>query len=82
MTNEEELDVPPIDLYKISIGVPTKWALGRLLVRMGDDDQCIIFCNTSAWLTLQFNACKHKFDVAGLHGDLKQNQRAHSRSLP
>ena len=77
MTNEEELDVPPIDLYKISIGRVNKlWALGRLLVRMGDDDQCIIFCNTKRMVDLAVQRLqKHKFDVAGLHGDLKQNQR-------
>ncbi len=77
MTNEEELDVPPIDLYKISIGRANKlWALGRLLVRMGDDDQCIIFCNTKRMVDLAVQRLhKHKFDVAGLHGDLKQNQR-------
>ena len=77
MTNEEELDVPPIDLYKISIGRANKlWALGRLLVRMSDDDQCIIFCNTKRMVDLAVQRLqKHKFDVAGLHGDLKQNQR-------
>ena len=77
MTNEEELDVPPIDLYKISIGRANKlWALGRILVRMGDDDQCIIFCNTKRMVDLAVQRLqKHKFDVAGLHGDLKQNQR-------
>ena len=77
MTNEEELDVPPIDLYKIPIGRANKlWALGRLLARMGDDDQCIIFCNTKRMVDLAVQRLqKHKFDVAGLHGDLKQNQR-------
>ncbi len=77
MTNEEEIDVPPIDLYKISIGRANKlWALGRLLVQMGDDDQCIIFCNTKRMVDLAVQRLqKHKFDVAGLHGDLKQNQR-------
>ena len=77
MTNEEELDVPPIDLYKISIGRANKlWALGRLLVRMGEDDQCIIFCNTKRMVDLAVQRLqKHRFDVAGLHGDLKQNQR-------
>jgi len=77
MTNEEELDVPPIDLYKISIGRANKlWALGRLLARMGEGDQCIIFCNTKRMVDLAVQRLqKHRFDVAGLHGDLKQNQR-------
>ncbi len=77
MTNEEELDVPPIDLFKISIGRANKlWALGRLLARMGEGDQCIIFCNTKRMVDLAVQRLqKHRFDVAGLHGDLKQNQR-------
>ena len=77
LTNEEELDVPPIDFYKISIGRANKlWALGRLLIRMDDDDQCIIFCNTKRMVDLAVQRLqKHRFDVAGLHGDLKQNQR-------
>ncbi len=77
LTNEEELDVPPIDLYKISIGRANKlWALGRLLIRMDDDDQCIIFCNTKRMVDLAVQRLqKHRFDIAGLHGDLKQNQR-------
>jgi ATP-dependent RNA helicase DeaD len=77
MTNQEELDVPPIDLYRISIGRVNKlWALGRLLVGMGDNDQCIIFCNTKRMVDLAVQRLqKHRFDVAGLHGDLKQNQR-------
>ena len=77
MTNQEELDVPPIDLYKISIGRANKlWALGRLLVRMGENDQCIVFCNTKRMVDLAVQRLeKHRFDVAGLHGDLKQNQR-------
>ncbi len=77
MTNQEELDVPPIDLYKVSIGRANKlWALGRLLVRMGDSDQSIVFCNTKRMVDLAVQRLqKHRFDVAGLHGDLKQNQR-------
>ena len=77
MTNQEELDVPPIDLFNISIGRTNKlWALGRLLVRMGDDDQSIVFCNTKRMVDLAVQRLKkHRFDVAGLHGDLNQNQR-------
>ena len=77
MTNQEELDVPPIDLFNISIGRTNKlWALGRLLVRMGDEDQSIVFCNTKRMVDLAVQRLKkHRFDVASLHGDLNQNQR-------
>ena len=47
LTNAEELDIPPIDLYSVRIGRSNKlWVLGRLLIRMEADDQTIIFCNT------------------------------------
>jgi ATP-dependent RNA helicase DeaD len=77
LTNAESLDIPPIDLYSVRIGRANKlWALGRLLVRMEDDDQTIIFCNTKRMVDLAVERLsKHRFDVAGLHGDLSQNQR-------
>ena len=71
LTNAETLDVPPIDLYSVRIGRSNKlWVLGRLLVRMQDDDQTIIFCNTKRMVDLAVERLKHRFDVAGLHGDL------------
>ena len=43
---------------------------------MNDDDQTIIFCNTKRMVDLAVERLKkHRFDVAGLHGDLSQNQR-------
>ncbi|MEL0182235.1 MAG: DEAD/DEAH box helicase, partial [Candidatus Poseidoniales archaeon] len=77
LTNAEELDVPPIDLYSVRIGRSNKlWVLGRLLARMEEDDQTIIFCNTKRMVDLAVERLKkHRFDVAGLHGDLSQNQR-------
>ncbi len=77
LTNAESLDIPPIDLYSVRIGRSNKlWVLGRLLVRMDDDDQTIIFCNTKRMVDLAVERLKkHRFDVAGLHGDLSQNQR-------
>ncbi|MDP6200379.1 MAG: DEAD/DEAH box helicase [Candidatus Poseidonia sp.] len=77
LTNAESLDIPPIDLYSVRIGRSNKlWVLGRLLVRMNDDDQTIIFCNTKRMVDLAVERLKkHRFDVAGLHGDLSQNQR-------
>ena len=77
LTNTEELDIPPIDIYSVKIGRANKlWVLGRLLTRMGEDDQTIIFCNTKRMVDLAVQRLsKHKFDIAGLHGDLNQNQR-------
>ena len=77
LTNAEQLDIPPIDLHAVRIGRSNKlWVLGRLLIRMGDEDQTIIFCNTKRMVDLAVERLnKHKFDVAGLHGDLSQNQR-------
>ena len=77
LTNAEELDIPPIDLFSVRIGRSNKlWVLGRLLARMDDADQTIIFCNTKRMVDLAVERLKkHRFDVAGLHGDLSQNQR-------
>jgi len=77
LTNAETLDIPPIDLYSVRVGRSNKlWVLGRLLVSMTDEDQTIIFCNTKRMVDLAVERLKkHKFDVAGLHGDLNQNQR-------
>jgi len=77
LSNAESLDIPPIDLYSVRIGRANKlWALGRLLIRMENEDQTIIFCNTKRMVDLAVERLsKHRFDVAGLHGDLSQNQR-------
>ena len=77
LTNSEELDIPPIDMYSVSIGRTNKlWALSRLLLRMSDEDQTIIFCNTKRMVDLATQRLKKKnFMVEGLHGDLNQNQR-------
>ena len=45
LTNVEELDIPPIDMYMVSIGRSNKlWVAGRLLTKKGDG-QVIILCN-------------------------------------
>ncbi len=77
LTNVEELDIPPIDMYMVQIGRANKlWVTGRLLAQTGDDGQTIIFCNTKRMVDLAVQRLsKHGFDVAGLHGDLNQNQR-------
>ena len=77
LTNSEELDIPPIEMYSVNIGRANKlWALGRLLVHMNDEDQTIIFCNTKRMVDLAVQRLKkHRFEAEGLHGDLNQNQR-------
>ena len=77
LTNTEELDLPPIDMFSVRIGRANKlWALSRLLLRMDEDDQTIIFCNTKRMVDLATQRLrKNKFSVEGLHGDLNQNQR-------
>ena len=77
LTNVEELDIPPIEMYMVHIGRANKlWVTGRLLAQTGDEGQTIIFCNTKRMVDLAVQRLsKHGFDVAGLHGDLNQNQR-------
>ena len=77
LTNTEELDVPPIEMYSISIGRANKlWALSRLLTNTTDDDQIIVFCNTKRMVDLSVQKLsKAGIQVNGLHGDLSQNQR-------
>ena len=77
MTNTEKLDIPPINQYSVRIGRANKlWVVGRLLSRMSDEDQTIIFTNTKRMVDLLVQRLKkHRFDVEGIHGDLSQNQR-------
>ena len=77
LTNTEKLDIPPIDQYSVRIGRANKlWVVGRLLSRMGEEDQTIIFTNTKRMVDLIVQRLKkHRFDVEGLHGDMSQNQR-------
>ena len=77
LTNTEKLDIPPIDQYSVRIGRSNKlWVVGRLLVRMNEEDQTIIFTNTKRMVDLLVQRLKkHRFEVDGIHGDLSQNQR-------
>ena len=77
LTNTEKLDIPPIDQYSVRIGRANKlWVVGRLLSRMDENDQTIIFTNTKRMVELLVQRLKkHRFDVEGIHGDLSQNQR-------
>ena len=77
LTNTEKLDIPPIDQYSVRIGRANKlWVVGRLLSRMNEEDQTIIFTNTKRMVDLLVQRLKkHRFEVEGIHGDLSQNQR-------
>jgi len=77
LTNTEELDIPPIEMFSIRIGRANKlWALSRLLLRMTEEDQTIVFCNTKRMVDLSVQKLSRGgIDVKGLHGDLSQNQR-------
>jgi len=77
LTNTEELDVPPINMYSISVGRANKlWALSRLLSNTTEEDQVIVFCNTKRMVDLSVQKLsKSGIQVKGLHGDLSQNQR-------
>ncbi len=77
LTNTEELDIPPIEMFSIRIGRANKlWALSRLLLTMNEDDQTIVFCNTKRMVDLSVQKLsKSGLEVKGLHGDLSQNQR-------
>ncbi|HIL64956.1 MAG TPA: DEAD/DEAH box helicase, partial [Candidatus Poseidoniales archaeon] len=77
LTNTEKLDIPPIDQYSVRIGRANKlWVIGRLLCRMNDEDQTLVFANTKRMVDLLVQRLnKHRFNVEGLHGDLNQNQR-------
>ena len=77
LTNTEKLDIPPIDQYSVRIGRANKlWVVGRLLTRMSDADQTIIFANTKRMVDLTVQKLKkNRFDADGIHGDLSQNQR-------
>ncbi len=77
LTSEEKLDIPPIEQFSVRVGRTNKlWVLGRLLVRMEDEDQTIIFTNTKRMVDLLVQRLKkHRFKVEGLHGDMTQKQR-------
>ncbi len=77
LTNTEKLDIPPINQYSVRIGRANKlWVVGRLLSRMVEDDQTIIFTNTKRMVDLIVQRLKkNRIDASGIHGDLSQNQR-------
>ena len=77
ITNEEKLDIPPIDQFSIRIGRSNKlWALSRVLSVHSGDGQSIVFVNTKRMVDLIIQRLgKVGFEVKALHGDMNQNQR-------
>ena len=71
LTNTEKLDIPPIEQYSVRIGRANKlWVVGRLLSRMDEVDQTLIFANTKRMVDLLVQRLKkNRFDVDVL--DLK-----------
>ncbi|MEL0101249.1 MAG: helicase-related protein, partial [Euryarchaeota archaeon] len=68
---------PPIEQYSVRVGRSNKlWVLGRLLIRMDDEDQTIVFTNTKRMVDLLVQRLKkNRFKVEGIHGDMTQKQR-------
>ena len=77
IADTETLDIPDIRQCSVRTSRGNKlWVCGRILCRMNDDDQSIIFTNTKRMVDLLVQRLKkHGFEADGLHGDHSQNQR-------
>lgn len=77
LTEEEQLELPPVDLFSTRVSRTNKiWALCRLLDSQSEHDQTMIFCNTKRMVDLAVDRLKKfNYDVGALHGDMSQNQR-------
>jgi ATP-dependent RNA helicase DeaD len=77
MSEDLEVEVPEIDQFAIKVGRLNKmWALGRILNRMDEGDQMLIFTNTKRMVDmLQERLERHQIDSSSLHGDMPQNKR-------
>ena len=77
MSEELDVEVPEIDQYMVKIGRANKlWVLGRLMVRLSEEDQVIVFTNTKRMVDLLVERLeRHRFSATGLHGDMAQNKR-------
>jgi len=77
ISNEEKLDIPPIEQYSVRIGRSNKlWALNRILSTKTEDGQSIVFTNTKRMVDLIVQRLsKAGVESKSLHGDLNQNQR-------
>ena len=77
MSEDMEVEIPEIDQYAIKIGRANKlWALGRIICRMNEGDQMLVFANTKRMVDiLSERLGKFRIDAIGLHGDLAQGKR-------
>ncbi len=77
MSDDLEVEVPEIEQKWIRIGRANKlWGVGRILINMESNDQCLIFCNTKRMVELlEDRLGKHRFSCSTLHGDMSQNKR-------
>ena len=77
MSEDMEVEIPEIDQYAIKIGRANKlWALGRIICRMNEGDQMLVFANTKRMVDiLSERLGKFRIKAIGLHGDLAQNKR-------
>ena len=77
MSEDMEVEIPEIDQYAIKIGRANKlWALGRIICRMNEGDQMLVFANTKRMVDiLSERLGKFKIKAIGLHGDLAQSKR-------
>ena len=77
MSDDMEVEIPEIDQYAIKIGRANKlWALGRIICRMNEADQMLVFANTKRMVEiLSERLGKFRIRAIGLHGDLGQGKR-------
>ena len=77
MSEDMEVEIPEIDQYAIKIGRANKlWALGRIICRMNEGDQMLVFANTKRMVDiLSERLGKFRISAIGLHGDLAQGKR-------
>ena len=77
MSEDMEVEIPEIEQFAIHIGRANKlWALGRIICRMDEGDQMLIFANTKRMVDiLSERLGKFRIRAIGLHGALAQNKR-------
>ena len=77
MSEDMEVEIPEIEQFAIHIGRANKlWALGRIICRMDEGDQMLVFANTKRMVDiLSERLGKFRIRAIGLHGDLAQNKR-------
>lgn len=76
-TGGTEIEVPEIEQRYVRVGRANKlWALGRILLTLGEGDQMLVFTNTKRMADMLVDRLeKHNFESVALHGDMPQNKR-------